>query len=319
MEPSRRTLGDYLDEWIDVGKPGIRERTRDSYRWLLKNYVLPELAGRRLDQLNPADLQRLYRAMSDRGLSPRTIRYTHAVLRAALGQAVKWGQLARNPADVVELPRIQRKEMSALSPAQAAKLLEVAQGNRWYALWLLLITTGLRPGEALGLKWTDIDWEGRRLRVQRVLVRQDGKGWRFDEPKTDRSRRTVTMPATLVAAMQRHRSRQSEERLKAGPAYADLDLVFATKDGNPLDYRVVVRRHFKPLLAAAKLPNIRPYDLRHTCATLLLAAGEHPKVVSERLGHSSTVMTMDVYSHVLPDMQEAAAEKVENLLFGKVG
>ena len=180
-----------------------------------------------------------------------------------------------------------------------------------------MLVTGLRPGEALGLKWGDVDWEQQRIRIQRTLVRDEDHDWRLSEPKTARSRRSVVVPISTMETLRRHRSDQAEERLRQGPEYsADLDLVFANGRGDPLDYRVVVQRHFKPLVKAAGLEPLRPYDLRHTCATLLLAGGEHPKVVAERLGHSSTVMTMDVYSHVLPDMQEAAADKLERLLFG---
>lgn len=316
VEPSRRKLAEYLQAWISDAKPGLRDRTRASYRWVLERYIIPPLGGRRMDQLRPGEIQKVYADMGAKGLSSRTIRYTHAILSSALAQAVKWGYLARNPADVVELPAKERKEMKALSPAEAAAFLRVAESDRWAALWVVLVTTGLRPGEALALKWEDIDWAGRRLGIQRVLVRQDGKGWSLAEPKTDKSRRTVTLPESVLASLQRHRIRQAEEKLRAGATYKDHHLVFANQLGGPLDYRVVMRRHFRRLLENAGLPPIRPYDLRHTCATLLLAAGEHPKVVSERLGHSSTVMTMDVYSHVLPDMQQASAEKLERLLFG---
>ena len=210
-----------------------------------------------------------------------------------------------------------RKEMRALSPKEAADFLETIRGDRWETLWELLLVTGLRPGEALGLKWSDVDWDQRKVRIQRTLVRDEDNEWHLGEPKTARSRRSVVVPASTMDTVRRHRAEQAEERLEKGAEYSgELDLVFANGYGDPLDYRVVVQRHFKPIVKAAGLAPLRPYDLRHTCATLLLASGEHPKVVAERLGHSSTVMTMDVYSHVLPDMQEAAADKLERLLFG---
>ena len=314
--PSRRTLREYLLEWIDKGKPGISERTRDSYRWMLLQYVLPQVGDRRLDQLGPFEIQQLYNAMTERGLSARTVRYTHSVLRSALAQAVRWRILAGNPADLVELPKMVRKEMRALSPSEATEFLNAIRGDRWEPLWELLIVTGLRPGEALGLKWSDVDSDQQRIRIQRTLVREENNEWRLDEPKTPRSRRSIVVPASTMDTLRRHRAEQAEERLRKGEEYSgELNLVFANGRGDPLDYRVVVQRHFKPLVKAAGLEPLRPYDLRHTCATLLLAGGEHPKVVAERLGHSSTVMTMDVYSHVLPDMQEAAADRLEKLLF----
>ena len=315
--PSRRTLREYLLEWIDKGKPGISERTRESYRWMLLQYVLPKLGDRRLDQLGPFEIQELYKSMTARGLSPRTVRYAHSILRSAIAQAVRWRILPGNPADLVELPKMVRKEMRALGPREAADFLEAIRGDRWEALWELLLVTGLRPGEALGLKWSDVDWDQQRIRIQRTLVRDENNEWRLAEPKTSRSRRSIVVPASTMDTLRRHRAEQAEERLRKGAEYAgELNLVFANGRGDPLDYRVVVQRHFKPNVKAAGLEPLRPYDLRHTCATLLLAGGEHPKVVAERLGHSSTVMTMDVYSHVLPDMQEAAADKLQRLLFG---
>ena len=171
--------------------------------------------------------------------------------------------------------------------------------------------------EALGLRWSDVDWDQQRVRIQRTLVRNEHNEWHLGEPKTARSRRSVVVPKSTMDTLRRHRTDQAQERLRRGAEYeAELDLVFANGIGEPLDYRVVVRRHFKPSVKSAGLEPLRLYDLRHTCATLLLAGGEHPKVVAERLGHSSTVMTLDVYSHVLPDMQEKAAEKLERLLFG---
>ena len=315
--PSRQLAREFLLEWIDKGKPGISQRTRESYRWMLLQYVLPKIGDWRLDQLGPFEIQELYNGMTERGLSPRTVRYTHSILKSALSQAVRWRMLPGNPADLVELPKMVRKEMRALSPQEATDFLDAIRGDRWAPLWELLLVTGLRPGEALGLKWSDVDWDQKRVRIQRTLVRSEDNEWHLGEPKTARSRRSVVVPKSTMDTLRRHRTDQAQERLRRGAEYkADLDLVFANGVGEPLDYRVVVRRHFKPIVKAAGLEPLRLYDLRHTCATLLLAGGEHPKVVAERLGHSSTVMTMDVYSHVLPDMQEKAAEKLERLLFG---
>jgi integrase len=219
--------------------------------------------------------------------------------------------IPRNPADLVELPRSERSEATVLSGAQLPAFLQAARDDRWSVLWMLLLVTGLRPGEALGLKWSDL--EGERLLIQRTVVRRDGHAWEFAEPKTARSRRPVSLPISTVEALNQHRRIQLEERLKAGPKYANHNLIFASNNGQPLDWRRTVADHFRPLLKKADLPPIRPYDLRHTSATLLLTMGEHPKVVSERLGHSSITLTLDTYSHVLPDMQQASADKMESL------
>lgn len=247
-------------------------------------------------------------------LSARTVRYAHAVLHTALEQAVRWRLLAHNPAKVVDLPRQVRREMQALTPAEASRFLDAAKADRWHALWVLLVTTGLRPGEALGLKWSDLD--GGTIQVQRVVVERTGKGWALEEPKTSRSRRTVSLPASTVRALHSHRAKQAEAKLAAGPEHVDRGLIFATSTGAPERQSNLFRRHFKPLLKAAGLPNVRMYDLRHTAATLLLAAGENPKIVSERLGHSTITLTMDTYSHVLPEMRQQTAERLEGMLFG---
>lgn len=314
VEPTRETVGKYLDRWLrDAAKPRVQPRTLHDYRGLVRRYIRPALGDLRLHQLTPMQIQALYAEMQERGLSPRTVRYAHAVLRSALGQAVKWRLLPNNPATAVELPKRERREMKALDPKQAGRFLEAAKEDRFAALWSLLVTTGLRPGEAFALRWKDLD--GDRVRVSRALVKRAGLETTFAAPKTDRSRRSVTLPASTVAALRTHRAKQAEEKL-AATEYTDLDLIFATQTGGPLSLPNLTRRHFKPLLEAAGLPPMRLYDLRHTAATLLLAAGEHPKIVSERLGHATITLTLDTYSHVLPDMQAASAEKLEGLLFG---
>lgn len=312
IQPSRQSVADYLRKWLETSaKQRVSEKTLEDYSSHVERYLIPALGALRLSELRPPEIQKLYADMSER-LSPRTVRYVHSTLRSALEQSVRWGELARNPSTLVDLPQQKRREMRVLDSEQVGRLLAAAEGTRFHALWLLLVTTGLRPGEALGLKWNDLT--NGKLHVQRTLVRCAG-GWSLEEPKTDRSRRVVPLPPTAVRSLAQHRRSQLEERMLAGISYSDLDLMFASKTGEPLEFRVVARRYFKPLLRLAELPDIRPYDLRHTHATLLLKGAEHPKVVSERLGHSSTVMTMDVYSHVLPDMQQSAAEKVEELLF----
>jgi integrase len=252
-------------------------------------------------------------------LSARTVRYTHAVLSSALKQAVAWGLIPRNPAQFVELPKQTREEMNALSPEMARRFLEAAATDKWAVLFQLALSTGMRPEEYLGLKWSDIDLDGAVVTIQRTLCwKRKGGGYYFGEPKTSRSRRSIPLPLSVRDGLIDHKQRQSKERMKAGPGYQALDLVFATMQGTPLMPRNLLRRHFKPMLERAKLPStIRMYDLRHSCATLLLAAQENPKVVSERLGHASVTLTLDTYSHVLPSMQQAATDKLEQMLFAR--
>ena len=322
IEASTLSVDDYLDRWLqNAAKGRVRERTFDDYSDLLKRYIRPALGNTRLCDLRPLDIQNLYTDMQDSGLSARTVRYAHAVLNSALKQAVKWLMLSQNPAALVELPKLTRKEMAALSVDEAARFLEAAREDRFALMFALALSTGMRPEEFFGLQWKDLDLEKGIATVQRALVWRDKKqGWLFTEPKTAKSRRSIPLPASIVRALASHKARQGEQRLKAGTKYENHDLVFATRNGAPLMRRNVLRSHFRPILEKAGLPaSIRLYDLRHTCATLLLAANEHPKVVSERLGHSNITLTLDTYSHVLPSMQHGASEKLERMLFAKTG
>ena len=225
--------------------------------------------------------------------------------------------LQANPADVVELPRQERKEMKALSQEDAAKFLAAAAADAYAVVFSLALATGMRPEEYLGLLWKDVDLVKGTATVQRTLIWRGGGGWYFGEPKTARSRRTIPLPPSVLKSLVEHRRRQLETRMLAGDSYQNHDLVFANTDGGPLHIRNLTNRHYKKILERAGLSKkFRLYDLRHSCATLLLSANEHPKVVSERLGHASITLTLDTYSHVLPSMQQAATEKLESMLWG---
>jgi len=309
------TLSPYLDQWLETTRSRVRERTCRDYAAQLNRYVRPALGSRRLEHLRPLEIQNLYAAMQARGLSARTVRYVHAVLSAALRQAVKWRLLAQSPAGFVDLPRMRRAEVRILSGEEVTQFLAAAANDRFGLVFVVALATGMRPSEYLALSWADVDLEQGRVVVQRALA-WHGKTWAFTEPKTARSRRTIPLPATAARLLRDHRRHQAAARLAAGPRYTNLDLVFATELGTPVDLRNLAQRHFKAVLKAAGLPpTIRLYDLRHSSATLLLAAGEHPKVVSERLGHATITLTLDTYSHVLPTMQQAAAVRLEQALF----
>lgn len=315
VEPSTETLGEYLARWLEVAAaPRLAKRSAAGYRWAIARYVPASLQALRLRDLRAAQIQQLYIELQAQGLSSRTIRYVHAILHSALAQAMRWGLLAANPCDAVELPRQDRRELRVLTADEARRFLSAARDDRWYALFVVALATGARPSEYLALKWSDIDFERRTVMIQRSVWRRGGT-YHFSDTKTAHSRRLVPLPASAVEALRQHRLRQHEQRLKVGPAYIDLDLVFAGEMGEPLDLGALRRRHFVPTLRRAGLPPMRLYDLRHTCATLLLAQGIHPKVVAERLGHASTQMTLDVYSHVLPHLQAEATERLERDLF----
>lgn len=318
-EPTKTTLGEYLDEWLETAAtPRVRSRTLDGYKYLVEKYIKPELGSLRLHKVSPLDIQKLYTSLLAKGLSPKTVRHVHGVLRGSLNQAVKWRLLVLNPALAVDLPRQRKKEMKAFSAEEAGKFLKHAAEDRWGVLFWVAVTTGMRPGEYLGLKWQDIDLDKGVVAVRRTIVAHPkGGGWDFAEPKTAQSARSIPLPPSVTKALAEHKKEQAAERLKAGPKYAGHDLVFATEKGEPINQPNLVNRHFKPILENAGLSlDYRLYDLRHSCATLLLAQGEHPKVVSERLGHASVTLTLDTYSHVLPTMQQQAAERLEGVLFG---
>ncbi len=258
--------------------------------------------------------------MRERGLRPRTIQIVHNILNRAFNQAVKWRVMVSNPAQFADKPKQERREMQALAPDQAAKFLRAAREDRYFLYFSLALDTGARPSELLGLQWKDIDFEQCRITIQRTLEYPDySNEFRFTEPKTPRSRRSITISQQNLNHLREHRRQQAETRLKAGSDWQAYDLVFCTREGKPLQARNILRRHMRPILKQAELPELNLYSLRHSCATLLLSAGVNPKIVSERLGHASIVLTLDTYSHVLPDMQQMAAEKLEKILFAEVG
>ena len=313
-EPTKKSVSEFIDEWLASSSGRLRQRTRYEYERLLDRYVLAKIGCLKLADVTPLHVQSIYAAMLKQGLSGRTVRYTHAVLSSALKQAVRWRLIPANPASAVDLPRTAGNEMRALSPDEAQRLLAACEGNRLEALFNVLVFGGLRPGEAYALKRTDVDWNTGTITVQRALSRTRGE-WVLQEPKTSKSRRTVPLPERVMVLLRSHLRQQAEARLESTLPYTDHGLIFATRTGEPLDAQNVNYQYLKPILKKAGLPaTLRLYDLRHTCATLLLAAGENPKVVSERLGHASVVLTLDTYSHVLPTMQRAATERLGALL-----
>ena len=320
VEHSRRTVSEHLDVWLSLVKPRVAEQTYQSYESLLRIHVRPRIGSLRLSAFSIQDAQRVFSSMQEGGLSPRTIRYAHAVVSMALKKAIELSYIIRNPCDFVELPKQVREETKAMSARQAADFLRHAADEKFGLIFEVALITGMRPEEYLALTWADVDMDRRIARVRRALVWSKGGGFKFDEPKTKGSRRAIPLPETLIMKLKAHRRIQLEHKLKLGAAYAMLDLVFATEIGSPLHYRNLTQRHYVKILekAGLKEQGLVLYSLRHTCATLLLAAGENPKVVAERLGHSSIKTTLDTYSHVLPDMQKSASDRLGNLLYGSV-
>ena len=267
----------------------------------------------KLKAVTPAHIRGLYRNKLSSGLSPRTVQYIHVTLHKALKQAVLDGLVPQNAAEAVKPPQVRREEMRPLTPEQVKALLEVARGDRLEALYLLAVTTGLRQGELLGLKWEDVDFEEGKLQVRRTLATAKG-GPALTAPKTTKSRRSVSLTRSSVDALRSHLKRQLEETKRAGSLWQENGLVFASEEGQPLKRRNVTNCKFRSLRKRAGLAAIRFHDLRHTCATLLLGRNVNPKIVSEMLGHASIAITLDTYRHVLPNMQNEAAKAMEDAL-----
>ncbi len=302
------TVGEYLDRWLsDSVKDTVRQTTYQGYERIVRLHIKPSLGRIKLKDLTVVHVRGNYRERLDAGLSPRMVQLVHVILHKALKQAVADGLIPHNAAEAVRPPRPEKKEITPLSPEQARSLLRAAQGERFEALYVLAVTTGMRQGELLGLKWEDIDLEAGTLQVRRTLSTATGGGLKFGAPKTSRSRRSITLPATALVPLKKHRKAQLEERMKLARLFEDRGLVFASRVGKPVYRQDLITRSFKPLLRRAGLPNIRFHDLRHTCATLLLGKGVHAKFVQELLGHATISITLDTYSHVLPGMGDAAA------------
>jgi integrase len=309
----RQTVAQFLQRWLAGAKPSLRERTWVRYEQYVRLHIVPTLGKVALTKLSPEHLQSLYAERLEAGLSPTSVHHLHATIHRALEQGVRWGLVGRNVADLVDPPRIQRHEIKTLSPEDAQKLLIAATDDRLEALYVLALTTGMREGELLGLRWRDVDVESSALEVRGSLQRVPS-GFVIAEPKTAKSRRRVSLTSTAVNALRRHRARQAEERLRLGAAWQNEDLVFTTETGQPVDATKMLRNSFTPLLKRAGLPAMRFHDLRHTAATLLLGRGIHPKIVSEMLGHTQTSITLDLYSHVTPTMQREATEAMEAIV-----
>ncbi|MDQ6784092.1 MAG: site-specific integrase, partial [Actinomycetota bacterium] len=276
----------------------------------------PLVGHRPLAKLSPADAQAVVNAKLAEGLAPRTVQYIHATLRASLAVACRWGLVSRNVATLVEPVRLERIPVVPFSPEEVPALIDAVTDDRLEAFYLVALAVGLRPSEALGLSWDDVDLDGGTVRVRRTLARHDGR-YVFTQPKSRTSRRTIPLPDVCVEALRAHRRRQGEERMAAGPLWDDWSLVFTTPRGSPLS-RTDVSRRFARLLERAGLPHRRLYDCRHTAASLLLAQGVAPRVVMETIGHSSYALTMDTYTHVMPNLMRDAATAMDRALrFGR--
>jgi len=312
----RQTVQQYLTHWLEhTLKPHAKARSYESFGAIVKKHIVPEIGRVRLEKLTPQQVQALLNRKMKAGLSPQTVVNIRTVLRSALTQALKWGLVPRNAAALVDPPRVVRPNAYALTAKQARTMLEVVRGQRFEAIYMLALTLGMRRGEILGLSWADAEIESRTIRINQALQRLE-KGLAITELKTDRSRRALAMPDSVVHALKMRHARQLEERLKAGSRWQETGLIFTNPNGGPLE-PITVHRDYKRLLRAAGLPlNTRFHDLRHSAASLLLSQGVQLRVIMELLGHSSISLTANTYSHVMPAAMRETAETMEKLLHG---
>ncbi len=324
VKPSKMTVGQWLEEWLaSYATLHVSPRTYEGYRFLVRRHIIPALGAIELSKLEPRHLQSHYakalamgRLNGGGGLGNRSVQYQHRIISNALRYGVKMGVLGRNVAQAVDPPRLVRKALSVLAPEDLSRFLEAAKRTVYYPLLFTALYTGMRRGELLALRWRDVDLEMATLSVVNSIYRLN-RQYVIKEPKSPHSRRMIALPPTLTLMLRNYRIEQAKQREMVGKPLAENDFVFAHIDGEPIDPDTVTQA-FGNILQKAGLPHLRFHDLRHTHATLMLKAGVHPKIVSERLGHAKISITLDIYSHILPGLQEAAAESFDKMLKPKV-
>lgn len=317
--PTHSTLTQFFDRWVEAQALALRPTTIKSYRDCFTWHLKPHLGHLEMRKITAPQIQSLYLELMENGrrygtggLSPTTVRYVHRILKKLFSDAIAWGVLPRSPMVAVVAPRVPWKEMQVWPVEEVRRFLRSVKGDDYYAMWVLMVLTGLRRGEVAGLKWTDVDLDTGQILIVRTRV---AVGWQVEvsEPKTRRSRRTVVIDEFTIEALRAHHADQARDRLAAGDQWPDMGFVFCREDGYPI-HPMEITKNFRLLSEEAGVPPIRLHDLRHTAATLALKAGVHPKIVSERLGHANVAFTLDVYSHMVPGLQEEAARKVEQLV-----
>lgn len=319
VEPSKVTVAKHLEDWLrDVMAPRLTPHSFERYSDMVRLYIIPHLGAVQLGKLTPPQIQECYAKLLRGGgengaaLTPVTVKGAHVILKAALKHAVRWDRLTRNPAEAVDAPRFDPPEIDALEEAPTMRIMEAARDTPLFMPILLAVTTGMRRGEILALRWKDLDLKAGTLSV-RLALEESRQGLRTKAPKTKSGRRVIALPQLAIEELKRHKAAQGARQLKTGTRPADKGLVCDNGEGD--FYRPVnMSMHFMRFIRKLDLPRVRFHDLRHGHASHLLRAGVQPKVVSARLGHSKIAITMDLYSHVLPGMQEDAAARLDGLL-----
>lgn len=318
VEPSKQTVAEYLSgEWLPAIRATVAASTFHSYERNIALHVCPAVGSIPLSKLQPSHLNALYASLAEgeRPLAAKTIRYIHTTIHRALRDAQRWGKLPRNPAALADPPKVKASEaMTVWTSEQVQTFLEGVSGERLHSVYLLALTTGARRGELLGLRWSDVDLEKGTVSIRRSLV-SIGYRVEFSEPKTPRSRRTITIDPATVSALKAYRKRQLEDKLACGPGWIDSDLVFVREDGSPW-HPQLVSDAFDKAVKRSGLPRLRFHDLRHCHATLSLESGMRPWDLSDRLGHASVAFTLQTYRHAVQATQDSAALAAAEFILG---
>ena len=317
IQPSNLTFGSFLIRWLADVKSRTAPRTHEGYDWLCTRHIIPALGSVDLSKLQPSHLQAHYakalkqgRLDGSGGLSPRSVIHQHRVIHEALQDAVKWGVLPRNVAQAVEPPKAPRHEMRTLQANGVQQLLSALEASWAYEPVFLAVHTGMRRSELLGLRWGDVDLDMATVSVQRALHHLRDGSLVFTQPKSQKGVRLVALTPSAVVTLRNHRRRQEQQAALLGTSTSSDGLVFCHHDGSPLLPSSLTHAYLRAARSVS-IYGVRLHDLRHTHASLMLRQGVHPKIVSERLGHSTVGITLDLYSHVAPGLQEAAANRFE--------
>ncbi len=314
VKPNKLTVAAYLERWLsEYAKSSLSPRSYERYRDLIRQHFVPAFGNIALTQLKAEQLHAHYTTCLEAGLSPMTVRYHHAVIHKALDTALKWGLINRNVADAVDPPPKRRHEMETWDDWEISRFLKAAEDSPYFSLFHSVLYTGLRRSEALGLQWQDIDFVFCQLSVRRGLHNLKDGSYVLTDTKSEKSRRTIALSPAAVGVLREYRQKQEQDRLLIGKPLKETDLVFSQPDGKPLRPNTITRA-WRMAATKAGVKVIRFHDARHSHASMLLKGGVHPKIVQERLGHSSIEMTLDIYSHVVPGLQEAAALRFEDLV-----
>jgi len=320
IDAKKTSVSGYLDKWIASIKGSVSSTTHERYKQLCDKHLKPTIGNIALNKLQAIRISELYSVAMESGridgkggLSKQTVLHMHRVLKRALSQAVKWGLISRNPCDAVDnIPKPNKKERLTFTTEETLSLLEQLEGNRLQLPVLLAVTTGMRRGEILGLRWKDIDLDKKRLCIRQIVIETREYGLEVKQPKTDSSSRTIALPRIAIEAIKKYRVEQAQLCLQLGKGLTPESMLFDEFSGLNIPNRITV--NFRSFIKTHGFKHVTFHDLRHTHATHLLEQNIHPKIVSERLGHSTIALTMNTYSHVMPTMQEEAANKVDDML-----